>query len=78
MGVCKFCKKDMSNAHSNKKFCSNKGSQNCKDLYNNRTPERIDRAKHYSGHNERVLAAQYDSNSIGDDDQGWDAHKDSW
>ena len=71
----------MPNAHPNKKFCSNKGSQNCKDLYNNRTPARIDRAKHHSGQNERVLAAQYDNfspNSIGHDDQSWDAHKDSW
>ena len=70
----------MPNAHPNKKFCSNNGSQNCKDLFNNRTSGRIEAAKHYSGQNGRVLAAQYDNfndngiNAFGE----WDGHKDSW
>lgn len=32
---CKNCKKEIK-GHPNKKFCSNKGINNCKDLYHNR------------------------------------------
>jgi len=74
----------MLNAHPNKIFCSNKGKQNCKDLFNNRTPHRIENAKEYSGHNARLILAENamylvspsDINFIGDDDPSWDAHKD--
>ena len=32
---CLNCGCKMKNAHPNKKFCSNKGRNNCKDLYHN-------------------------------------------
>ncbi|NRA77156.1 MAG: hypothetical protein HRU18_03020 [Pseudoalteromonas sp.] len=87
MKTCKWCKKDMPGAHPNKVFCSNKGKQNCKDLFNNRIPSRIEKAKEYSGHNARVARAAnvmyiVPNSDINyymdfDEDPSWDAHKDN-
>ena len=90
---CKECNKPMPDAHPNAKFCSNKGKGNCKDHYHNRsTPERLERAKHFSGHNAKVRREQQSlyliaspfqrmmmESQLGifeEGDPSWDAHKD--
>ena len=50
--------------HPNARFCSNKGRDNCKDNHHNRIRETYER-EHYS----------HFSN---EDEEGWDAHKDTF
>ena len=41
---CLHCNKDFTKKHPSQKFCSNKGSQNCKDQYHNyANPSRLER-----------------------------------
>ncbi len=90
---CKECNKPMPDAHPNAKFCSNKGKGNCKDHHHNRsTPERLERAKEFSGHNAKVRREQQQMYIVAspfqrmqleaqlgifdEGDPSWDAHKD--
>ena len=83
---CQHCNKPMPDAHPNAKFCSNKGPGNCKDKHHNRQPGRIERAKEYSGFNERQRQLENEmmlstnpllrALQMKEGGMSWDEHKD--
>lgn len=81
---CLQCDTPMPDAHSNAKFCSNKGKGNCKDRFNNMRPERIERAREWSMQKQAqrrlTLEDVFPTTLAGmlawkADQEGWDDHK---
>jgi len=62
--TCKNCGRPIA---GHKKFCSNKGPGNCKDVYHNATNPR--------GYG---LIENDHPNALGDEDPSWDAHKETF
>lgn len=63
---CKNCGIKIS-GHPNKKFCSNKGINNCKDAYHNRTNPR--------GRGRLMSDEEIHDYASAENEMGWDGHK---